>query len=55
MKTDDQAGGMFGEEGFKKVRDNPKTAEYFKDPEFARTFQMIGKNPQMLMSLMQTD
>jgi len=47
---------MFGgPEAMANLMRNPKIAEYFKDPQFAMTFQMCQQNPQMLMQFMQTD
>jgi len=45
-------GDMFSEE---KLKQNPRIAKYFEDPQFNMKFQMAKQNPQMLMQIMQTD
>lgn len=49
------AGGMFGPDSQIKLMANPKTAAYFKDPQFAMKWEMCQQNPQQMMQLMQMD
>ena len=46
---------MFGPESMMKLMANPRIAQYFKDPQFRNKFEMIKKDPQMLMQVIQTD
>ncbi len=48
----DPMGDMFGPQGMAKLMANPKTAAFFKDPQFCNMFEMCKNQPQMLMQLM---
>ena len=43
-------GNMFDEN---KLKQNPKIAKHFEDPQFCMKFQMAKSNPQMIIQLMQ--
>ena len=45
-------GSMFDEN---KLKQNPRIAKYFEDPQFVQKFQMCQMDPQIMMKLMQTD
>lgn len=47
--------GMFGPKAMQKLMQNPRIANYFKDPQFKTKFEFIQKDPQMMMQVMQTD
>ena len=48
-------GGMFDAAAEAKVKQNPKIAAYFEDPQFKMMWDMCSQNPQMMMQLMQSD
>jgi stress-induced-phosphoprotein 1 len=47
--------GMFGPQAEAKLKQNPRIAKYFEDPLFRTKFEMCGKDPQMMMQLIQSD
>lgn len=47
--------GMFGPSAMAKLMQNPRIAGYFKDPMFSNTFELVKRDPQMLMQVMQKD
>jgi stress-induced-phosphoprotein 1 len=38
-----------------KLMMNPRIAGYFKDPMFRNTFELVKRDPQSLMAVMQKD
>lgn len=46
---------MFGPQAMAKLMQNPRVANYFKDPMFRNKFELVKQDPQMLMQVMQTD
>lgn len=46
---------MFGPQAMMKLMANPRIAKYFEDIKFRNTFEMVKRDPQMLMKIMQTD
>lgn len=34
---------------------NPRIAKYFEDPMFRNTFELVKRDPQMMMQIMQKD
>lgn len=48
-------GNPLSAENLERVKSVPRIAEYFKDPQFASTFEMVKQQPQMLMQMVQMD
>ena len=48
-------GGMFGPQSEAKLKQNPRIAKYFEDPQFRNLWQQSQQNPQMMMQLVQSD
>lgn len=46
---------MFGPSSMAKLMSNPRIAKYFEDPKFRNTFELVKRDPQMMMQIMQTD
>lgn len=46
---------MFGPSSMAKLMANPRIAKYFEDPKFRNMFEMVKRDPQMMMQIMQTD
>jgi hypothetical protein len=44
-----------GPEAESKLKQNPRIAKYFEDPQFYQMWQACSQNPQMLMQVIQTD
>ena len=44
--------GMFGPEAMMKLMQNPTTAKFFQDPQFRNMFEMVKRDPNMLMQVM---
>lgn len=48
-------GGMFGPQAEAKLKQNPRIAKYFEDPQFKNMWVMSQQNPQMMMQCVQSD
>lgn len=56
-KAEEESGamGMFGPQAMTKLMSNPRIAAYFQDPVFKNTFELVKRDPQTLMQVMQRD
>ena len=46
---------MFDQEAEEKLKANPDTTKFFKDPDFRKRFAMVRRNPNLLGDLLQKD
>jgi len=46
---------MFGAQAMEKLRQHPRISAYMKDPMFMNTFELVKRDPQALMQVMQRD